>query len=429
MCRLAGIELPLEIARCGCGGKLQCKIMEVEEMITSGFMYIASLTLFAGIVASLEMRYKDTTFFKYVPTPVILYIGCMIFATFDLWAGNDEIRMAYRTVRGHIIPAMIFVMLLRCDIKKILRLGPRMLLGFFCATFTIMAGFGVMFYFMKDGFDPEAWKTFGALAGSWIGGTANMVAIQGALGINDSAMGYTLLIDNVNYSIWVILLLATVPLAHAFNRWTKSDTHLIDELGTQLAANQERTRTNIEAADIALLFGLGFMASAVASTAAAALSPKLIEAFGKSDFLSVSTLSVVIATILGIVCAMTPLGRVPGSPQVSMSLLYLMICLIASRANFKELTDAPYYLMAGFFILAVHAVLMAILAKIFRLDLFTCATASLANIGAVASAPLVAAAYKETLVPIGVLMALMGYVFGTFGGLAVAKMLAMIAGA
>lgn len=43
-----------------------------------------------------------------------------------------------------------------------------------------------------------------------------------------------------------------------------------------------------------------------------------------------------------------------------------------------------------------------------------------------ASAPLVAAAYKETLVPIGVLMALMGYVFGTFGGLAVAKMLSMM---
>ena len=81
----------------------------------------------------------------------ILYVGCMLFATFDLWAANDEVKMAYKTVRGHIIPAMIFVMLLRCDIRKILRLGPRMLLGFFSATFTIMAGFAVMFYFMKDG--------------------------------------------------------------------------------------------------------------------------------------------------------------------------------------------------------------------------------------------------------------------------------------
>ncbi len=397
-------------------------------MIESGFMYLASLVLFAGVVATLEMKYKDVTFFKYVPTPVILYVGCMLFATFDLWAGNDAIRDTYRTVRGHLIPAMIFVMLLRCDIRKILKLGPRMLLGFFSATFTIMIGFVVMFYFMKDGFPPEGWKTWGALAGSWIGGTANMVAIQGALGINDSAMGYTLLVDNVNYSIWVIMLLATVPFAHIFNKWTGSDTHLIDEIGSQLASSQEKVRTNIEAADITLLFGLGFMASILSSTFAGNLSPKLVEIFGKSDFMSASTLTIVIATVMGIACAMTPLGKTPGTSQVSMPMLYLVICLIASRANFKELTDAPYYLMAGFFILAVHAVLMSILAKLFKLDLFTCATASLANIGAVAAAPIIAAAYNETLVPIGVLMALMGYVFGTFGGLGVAKILSMMVG-
>ena len=155
-------------------------------MIENGFMYLASLVLFAGIVSTLEMKYKDVTFFKYVPTPVILYVGCMLFATFDLWASNDAIKDTYRTVRGHLIPAMIFVMLLRCDIRKILKLGPRMLLGFFCATFTIMTGFIVMFYFMKSGFPADGWKTWGALAGSWIGGTANMVAIQGALGIYGS---------------------------------------------------------------------------------------------------------------------------------------------------------------------------------------------------------------------------------------------------
>lgn len=395
-------------------------------MIESGFMYLASLTLIAGIVATLEYKHKDMTFFKYVPTPVILYLGCMILATFDFWAGTDAIRDTYRAVRGHIIPAMIFVMLLRCDLRKICQLGPRMLIGFFSATFTIMLGFVVMFYFMKDGFPAEGWKTWGALAGSWIGGSANMVAVQGALDIKDSAMGYTLLVDNVNYSIWVILLLATVPMAHVFNKWTKSDTHLIDEIGEQLSASADNSRKSVEVCDIALLFGLGFMASALAQSGSAMLSPALIGIFGKSDFLAVNTVTIILATVMGIACAMTPIGKTPGSSQVSMPMLYLLICLIASRANFKELADAPYYLAAGFFILAVHALGMAILAKIFRLDLFTCATASLANIGAVAAAPIIAAAYKETLVPIGVLMALLGYVFGTFGGLAVAKALSMM---
>ena len=217
-------------------------------MITNGFTYVAFLFCFAGVVASLEMKYKDTTFFKYVPTPVVLYVMCMVFATFDLWEKTDSVNAAYRVVRGNLIPAMIFVMLLRCDIRKILKLGPRMLIGFFSATITIMIGFVVMFALMKNGFPPESWKTWGALAGSWIGGTANMVAIQGALGISDSAMGYTLLVDNVNYSIWVILLLATVPYAKFFNKWTKTDTSTIDSVGLMLSEVKENARTKMETA-------------------------------------------------------------------------------------------------------------------------------------------------------------------------------------
>lgn len=397
-------------------------------MITNGFAYLAFLMCFAGIVASLEFAYKDSKFFKYIPTPVILYLMCMVFATFDLWDAK-AVKPAYSAVRDNVISAMIFVMLLRCNIRKIIKLGPRMLVGFFSATITIMIGFVVMFAMMKNGFAPESWKTWGALAGSWIGGTANMVAIQGALGINDSAMGYTLLVDNVNYSIWVILLLATVPFAPMFNKWTKSDTSLIDSVGTMLDASEEKVRTKIETCDVCLLIGSGLLVSAISLWLAGYISPALQGIFGKSDFLSVSTVRIVLATIFGLACAVTPMGKIPGASQVSMTMLYLVICLIASRASFKELADAPYYLLAGFVILAIHALLMALLAKIFRLDLFTCATASLANIGAVAAAPIIAAAYKETLVPIGVLMALMGYVCGTFGGLMVAKILKMIAGA
>ncbi len=398
-------------------------------MITNGFTYIAFLFCFAGVVATLEMKYKDSTFFKYVPTPVVLYVMCMVFATFDLWERNDSVNAAYSVVRGNLIPAMIFVMLLRCDIRKILKLGPRMLIGFFSATLTIMIGFVVMFALMKNGFPPESWKTWGALAGSWIGGTANMVAIQGALGISDSSMGYTLLVDNVNYSIWVILLLATVPYAKVFNRWTKTDTSTIDSVGMMLSEVGENTRTKMETADLAFLVGAGLLVSALSSWLATFISPMLMDVFGKSDFLSVSTVTIILATIFGVLCAMTPMNSIPGSSPVSMTMLYMIICLIASRASFKELTDAPYYLAAGFVILGIHAILMAIIAKILKIDLFTCAVASLANIGAVAAAPIIAAAYKETLVPIGVLMALMGYVVGTAGGLFVAKILSMMVGA
>ena len=125
-------------------------------MITSGFAYVAFLFCFAGVVATLEMKYKDTTFFKYVPTPVVLYVMCMIFATFDLWEKTDSVNAAYRVVRGNLIPAMIFVMLLRCDIRKILKLGPRMLIGFFSAKYILPEMWGYVETEEVGGIAPQS---------------------------------------------------------------------------------------------------------------------------------------------------------------------------------------------------------------------------------------------------------------------------------
>jgi uncharacterized membrane protein len=49
--------------------------------------------------------------------------------------------------------------------------------------------------------------------------------------------------------------------------------------------------------------------------------------------------------------------------------------------------------------------------------------ASLANIGGIASAPILSAAYSQSLVGVGVLMATLGYIIGTFGALLLAEVL------
>jgi uncharacterized membrane protein len=60
---------------------------------------------------------------------------------------------------------------------------------------------------------------------------------------------------------------------------------------------------------------------------------------------------------------------------------------------------------------------MVILAKIFKLDLFTMGVASLANIGGVASAPILAGAFNRALIPVGILMAVLGSLLGTYFGI------------
>ena len=108
-----------------------------------------------------------------------------------------------------------------------------------------------------------------------------------------------------------------------------------------------------------------------------------------------------------------PLGKVAGSGEVSSLLLYAVIGLLASRASLLELGEAPAWIATGFIVLGIHAVLMLIICKLLKLDLFTAGVASLANIGGTASAPVLAGSYSGSLVPVGILMALMGYVVGT----------------
>ena len=309
-------------------------------------------------------------------------------------------------------------MLLRCDLRKIIKLGPKMLLGFFTASLSLMLGFVIVFAIFKGMYEPNTWKSFAALSGSWMGGTGNMVAIQGALNIPSAKMGYALLMDSINYAIWVMILLALVPFAPLFNKWTKSNTALLDQIGMYLNETQKKVRQHIEFPDLILLIGTGLFISA--------LSMYLAGKLPTTDFITSAAWTVIIVTIAGVLCAMTPLARIPGSSQLSNVFLYTLVGLIGSRADFAELTQAPLYIISGFLIIGIHTLVLALAAKLFKLDLFTCGVASLANIGGVASAPILAAAYNEALIPIGVLMAMMGYVIGTGGGLLVGKILSLL---
>jgi len=386
-------------------------------MIVGGFSYLALLIFLAAAIVYSDKVYR-LKLYDYLPAIVVLYFLVMLLSTFGLWQKSAEITATYKGVKSDLLPAMIFLMLLRADLRKIAKLGKKMLFTFFLAAGSIGLGFVGMFTLFHTHFEADAWKAFAALSGSWMGGTANMVAIQGALDVPDAKMGYALLIDSVDYAIWVMILLALVPLAGRFNLWSGADTSVIDEVGKKL--DEDKSGEAMSFHSLFLLLGSALAVSAISQYAAAFLPV--------SDYVTTGTWVVILATVAGILLAMGPLSRVAGSSELGNILLYIIVALIASRANFSELTQAPLYILAGFVILAIHALVMILFARLFRLDLFSLGVASLANIGGVASAPILAGAYSQALIPIGVLMAMMGYILGTFGGLAVGRVLEVIAG-
>ena len=389
-------------------------------MITSAFAYITALLLIAVLLALVEEKTR-LKLFNYLPAIVLLYFTVILLSTLGLWQKTEQINSIYLQLKNNLLPAMIFLMLLKADLRKILSLGRKMLLAFFAASLSIALAFAAAFWLFNPYLQAGAWKTLAALSGSWMGGTGNMAAIQLALDVPDASMGYTLLIDSIDYALWVMMLLALVPFAGVFNRWVGADNSLLHSLNEkpEIQSHDVDPAYGLKATTQFLLLLAIAMAVSVFAQGLAALLPV-------SSFFSLTAWTVLIITLCGVLAAMTPLSKLKGSDELSGLLLYLMIALIASRSSFAQLTEAPIYILLGLLILLLHGLMMVAMAKIFRLDLFTCGIASLANIGGVASAPILAAAYSRALVPVAVLMAMLGYIVGTGGGLLVGRVLLWI---
>ena len=387
-------------------------------MITNGFTYVAVLIFIAAMLLWLQ-KFTKWKFFDFVPPIVLLYLITMIFCTLGVW-DLEATKPAYSALKNNILFAMIFLMLLRCDIRKILKLGPKMLGGFFAASVSIAIGFIATYAILHGALGSEAWKALGALCGSWMGGSGNMIAVQAAFDIGEADMAYALVVDSIDYSIWVMFLLWAINLAPKFNKWVKADTTTLDEVSKKLEDDAKANDKPITFVNIMVLLGLSLVISAVGQNIGAATA-------GKLTFLDKSTWTVLFITLAGLIGALTPVGKMSGTSELSNVMLYCVVALLASRASFLELTDAPIWILAGFMILAIHGIILVIIAKIFKLDMFTCGVASLANIGGSASAPILAGAYSGALVPVGVLMALMGYVIGTGGGILVAHIMSLFA--
>jgi uncharacterized membrane protein len=96
--------------------------------------------------------------------------------------------------------------------------------------------------------------------------------------------------------------------------------------------------------------------------------------------------------------------------------LYFLVATIGMQMNLGAVLDNPIFFLVGALWILFHIAIMIIVARIIKAPFFFVAVASQANIGGAASAPIVAAAFNKYLAPVGVLLAVLGYVVGTYGG-------------
>jgi uncharacterized membrane protein len=381
-------------------------------VIETVWPYLAIMLLAAGLFPTLEKKFH-WRFFSVLPPIVLTYLFVTALAVAGLWSATPELQSAQRTVTTHLLPSLLFLLMVTCDLRAILAVGPRVLAVFACAMLSILLAIALAYFIFRQALPDEGWKMLAALSATWTGGSANLLAVKQSIGLSENALPPVLLADALCYSTWVVLLFSAGSLAAAFNKWSRADSRPHPVVTNPLAAGDAAAGT------ILLWLGAALLVSLGAARVGASLPV--------SSMLTTTSWTVLIATLAGLIIARTPLAKIPGPAPLASALLACLVAVLASQSNFQGMSAAPLFILCGFTVLAIHIALLALAARLFRFELSLCAISSLAGIGGVASAPLLAATYSPVLVPVAVLLAMLGLILGTGIGLFMASMLSMFA--
>jgi uncharacterized membrane protein len=324
----------------------------------------------------------------------------------------------YDALRQFGLPIFICLMLISIDVGAAVRVMGKGVAVMLLGTAGVVLGAPVGYFVVRGWLAPDAWKGFGALAGSWIGGTGNMAAVAGALETPPELFGLAALADNAVYVVWLPLLLASKAFADQFNRWTRVADDRLEKMEAAAAqeAREEKVPQMLDYVYLAFL-------AAGATWLAAALAPRIPEI---EPILSTGTWKILLITTFGILLSLTPARRLSGSHNLAMALVYVFVAGIGARASLAGIGQAPAFLAGAFIWIFVHGAFCLFGAWLFRVDVHSAAIASAANIGGAASAPVVAAAHRESLVPASILMALIGYALGNYLALLAAQLCRMV---
>mgnify|MGYP006278016745 CR=1 FL=1 len=374
-----------------------------------------------GLVFWLDTFEVLETVFKYLPPVIWAYFVPMLCTTFGITPAESVV---YDWMSTYLLPFSLFLLMITVDVQAILRLGPMALFMLCAGTIGIVIGGPIAFGLFSPFFeDPMAWKGFAALSGSWIGGTANMVAMKQSVGTPDSTLGPLLVVDVVAGYGWMgVLIFLSAYQAH-FDGWMQANTETMDELNKQMKEADE-TRRAVTLRDLAIMIGIALGAT-VASHAVGGILPEI----GNPTIISTDTWAILLVVTVGLLLSFTPLQSLEevGASRMGYFALYLLLTSIGAKADLVAVLDVPLYLLAGVVWIAIHIVVLLLAARMVRAPLFFVATGSMANVGGAASAPIVAGVYLPAMAPVGLLMGVAGYILGIYAALGCSWLIGLVA--
>ena len=391
-------------------------------MITTGVGFFTFLLTVMAVVFTITRKFKDAKIFNVIPGLVWLMLivaACATFGVFDLEA--EGVQNAQNLMYSTFLPMMLIMFMLTCDIRNIIKMGPKMIIAFLVASCGVVIGLFTSFMIFRAILPASAWGSFASVSGSWIGETVNMVAVASVFGVEGTDYVYAVLMDTVGFTILSSVAFALVPHAKTWNKLFHANTDGLDEIARKIEmSEQQRDISAPEMYDYVLLLAIALVGTCGINM--------LIPHLPKVTFLSNTGWRVVLSSLLGIALGLTRLHWLKGASQVANVFLYLSLCVTMSYSDLSTCTAAPAFAAAAALAIVITLAVWVLLNRLLHFDLFTAEVALMANFGGTSSAPIMAAAHNPNGISFGILLGFFGDLVGTALAIGFGNILQLAAG-
>jgi uncharacterized membrane protein len=339
-------------------------------------------------------------------------------------------------VSKYFLPACLVLFTIGMDWKSLASLGPKALLAMLAGTAGVMIGGPVALWIVGlvspqtvagQGADA-VWRGLATIAGSWIGGGANQTALREVFHPSDALFSQMVAVDVLVAELWMAALIYGAGMASKIDQLLGADSSQVQQLKEHLDSDQMANEKTPAMRDYIFLAAAGFGATGAAHGLAEIITPYLSEnypALAKYSLTSNFFWVITIATLIGIALSVTPVRKLEylGASKLGSVFLYVLIATIGMQMDLGAVAGNPGLFAIGLIWISIHGIILILVCKWLKIPFFFLAVGSQANVGGSASASVVAAAFHPSLAPVGVLLAILGYAIGTYGGYLTALMM------
>lgn len=380
---------------------------------------------FATLSIVLEQKYKWASTISGV---IIALVCAMTLSNLKIIPMSSQV---YDIVWDYAVPLAIPLLLIKCDVKKIVMESGKILVIFLIGSFATTAGSLIAFFILKDHIN-ELEGIAAMITGTYIGGTVNFAALSNAFNVSEKMVSSATVADNLLMALYFFILIS-IPSLKFFRKHykhpyiDKMENVKIDNIISEYWKPKE-----ISLKDIAISISLAFIIVAISNSLSAYLAyliPKtnfilyMINGLLGNKYLIMTTISTICAVLFPNI-----LSKIGAAQEIGTFLIYLFFFVIGVPASLTEIIkNSPLLLVFCSIVVFINMLISFIFGKIFKFNLEDIILASNANIGGptTAAAMAISKGWIDLVGPV-IFVGTFGYVIGTYFGVFIGNLLLAI---